>query len=110
MAEATYARYRDLGIMVRRELQRLGLEPLAREDCACPVVTTFTPPGDDTSRAFVARCQEWGYTIGGQSAYLAARRHVQIATMGAITTEQLKPLFASLARWLVRQPAMALAQ
>jgi aspartate aminotransferase-like enzyme len=108
-AEATYARYKDMGAFVRHELRNLNLTPLAREDCACPVVTTFTPPGDESSTDFVARCSAWGYAIGGQSAYLAARRYVQIATMGAVTPAHVRPLFARLARLLVRRPTLALA-
>jgi aspartate aminotransferase-like enzyme len=109
-AQATYARYAELGVFVRQRLRQLGLEPLSREDCACPVVTTFTPPGTQSSADFVARCRGWGYAIGGQSAYLAERRFVQIATMGAVTREQVAPLFARLGRRLARRWAMALAE
>src|SRR5208282_6858402 len=75
---------------------QVGLEPLAAETCACPVVATFVPPGGEPSEAFVARCQSWGYAIGGQSGYLAARGLVQIATMGAVTQETCVPLFEHL--------------
>jgi aspartate aminotransferase-like enzyme len=109
-ATATYARYASLGIHVRQELRRLGLEPLAQDDHACPVVTTFTPPGDETSAEFVARCRDWGYAIGGQSAYLAERRYVQIATMGAVTRDQVEPLFDRIGQWLAKAPALALAR
>jgi aspartate aminotransferase-like enzyme len=109
-ARATYARYADLGIWVRQQLRQLDLEPLAQEDCACAVVTTFTPPGADSSRAFVDRCRGWGFAIGGQSAYLAERRFVQIATMGAVSREMVRPLFGRVGRWLDRKPALALAR
>jgi aspartate aminotransferase-like enzyme len=109
-AQATYARYAALGVHVRQELRRLGLEPLAEDDHACPVVTTFTPPGDETSAEFVARCRDWGFAIGGQSAYLAQRRYVQIATMGAVTLDQVEPLFGHIGRWLAKSPALALAR
>src|SRR5207244_3965787 len=56
-AKATYARYAELGVCVRRELRQLGLEPLVQEEHACPVVTSFTPPGQESSTAFVARCR-----------------------------------------------------
>jgi hypothetical protein len=46
----------------------------------------------------VERCRAWGYAIGGQSGYLAERRLVQIATMGAIGREDLIPLFQHLHR------------
>ena len=109
-AEETYARYAELGQYVRRQLRQLGLEPLARDEHACPVVTTFTPPADETSTSFVARCRAWGYAIGGQSAYLAERRYVQIATMGAMTREMVTPLFGRIGRWLAKTPQLALAR
>jgi aspartate aminotransferase-like enzyme/N-acyl-L-homoserine lactone synthetase len=109
-AQATYARYAELGAHVRQQLRRLGLEPLAAEDCVCPVVTTFAPPNAEPSSVFVARCRAWGFAIGGQSAYLAQRRLVQIATMGAVTHQKLTPLFEQLEHWLNRSAALALAE
>ena len=109
-AAETYARYTELGTYVRRQLRQLGLEPLARDEHSCPVVTTFTPPGEETSTSFVARCRAWGYAIGGQSAYLAERRYVQIATMGAMTREMVTPLFGRIGRWLAKTPQLALAR
>src|SRR5262249_53684014 len=78
---------------VRQQLRRLGLEPLAPDSCACPVVTTFAPPGGESSAEFVARCRSWGFSIGGESGYLTERRLVQIATMGAVTLKMVSPLF-----------------
>ncbi|HYV35031.1 MAG TPA: aminotransferase class V-fold PLP-dependent enzyme [Gemmataceae bacterium] len=109
-AQATYQRYAELGSVVRQNLRQLGLEPLAEEEWACPVVTTFTPPGDDSAGAFVDRCRAWGFAIGGQSAYLAERRFVQIATMGAMTQEMVSPLFERIGGWLAKKPGLALAQ
>jgi aspartate aminotransferase-like enzyme len=106
-AEATYARYAELGGYVRRRLRQLGLGPLAREDCAAPVVATFAPPGGLTSGAFVERCLSWGIAIGGQSGYLAERRLVQVATMGAVTREMCGALFQHLEDWLRPEPALA---
>jgi len=106
-ARAAYARYADLGVYVRQELRCLGLEPLTQEAWAAPVVTTFAPPGGESAPAFVARCRRWGFAIGGQSGYLAQRRLVQIATMGAVTREMCAPLFAHLQRWLAAKPALA---
>ena len=88
--------------------RKLALEPLALDAHACPVVTTFAPPGKESSAAFVRRCRAWGYAIGGQSAYLAERRYVQIATMGAVTREQVEPLFERIGHWLAKTPALAL--
>jgi aspartate aminotransferase-like enzyme len=98
-AQATYDRYYALGVYVRDKLRRLGLEPLAQDAWAAPVVTTFAPPGEESSGAFVDRCRGWGFDIGGQSRYLAQRRLVQIATMGAVTVDRCAPLFESLRRY-----------
>lgn len=106
-ARTCYDRYAALGVDVRGQLRRLGLEPLAAEDCAAPVVTTFAPPAEESAEAFVARCHFWGYAIGGQSGYLAERRMVQIATMGAVTREACAPLFTLLEEALIARPALA---
>jgi aspartate aminotransferase-like enzyme len=109
-ARASYDRYAELGVYVRQQLRRLRLEPLAQDEHACPVVTTFTPPGDESSAAFVGRCRRWGFAIGGLSAYLAERRYVQIATMGAVTRAEVAPLFDRIGRWLTKIPVLALAR
>ena len=59
--------------------------------------------------AFVARCRGWGYAIGGESAYLAQRRLVQIATMGAITREKFEGVFDRLQRWLAQRPVLTMS-
>ena len=97
-AQAAYQRYHAMGAYVRDRLRQLGLEPLAQDAWASPVVTTFAPPGEESSAAFVERCRDWGFDIGGQSRYLAQRRLVQIATMGAITADLCAPLFEQLRR------------
>src|SRR5262249_6210096 len=70
---------------------------------------TFAPPGKESSVAFVSRCRSWGHAIGGESAYLAQRRLVQIATMGAITREKVEGLFDHLDTWLAPRAAPLLA-
>lgn len=99
-AQSVYKRYHELGRFVRKELQRLGLPPLAEEQHACPVLATFAPPGEECSEDFVERCLSWGIAIGGQSGYLAERRLVQIATMGAVTQRMCQTLFDYLAEWM----------
>ena len=106
-ARARFDHYRKLGAYVRRQLRKVGLESLAAEEVACPVVTTFAPPQEESSEEFVARCRSWGFVIGGQSGYLAQRRLVQIATMGAIHREECTPLFEHLAAYLMHQPSLA---
>jgi aspartate aminotransferase-like enzyme len=100
-AAERYEQYASLGRYVREELRDVGLEPLARDEWAAPVVTTFTPPNGDSSSAFVDRCRRWGYIIGGQSGYLAEKCLVQIATMGAVTREDCAGLFKHLHQLLV---------
>jgi aspartate aminotransferase-like enzyme len=99
-ARSRYAAYQALGASIREELRQLELPPIASEECAAPVVTTFAPPGTESSESFVGRCKAWGYSIGGHSQYLAERRLVQIATMGAISREDCTGLFDRLRRWL----------
>jgi aspartate aminotransferase-like enzyme/GNAT superfamily N-acetyltransferase len=99
-ARTRYERYAAQGAYVRQQLRSAGLPPLADEACACPVVTTFVPPLGESSHAFVARCLEWGYAIGGQSGYLAERTLVQIATMGDVTRKACDPLFEHLQGYL----------
>jgi aspartate aminotransferase-like enzyme len=104
-AQARYRHYAELGAFVRDRLREMGFDPLADEEHACPVVTTFAPPGLETSEAFVARCRAGGFEIGGQSGYLAERRLVQIATMGAVTRAACAPLFDHLGGWVHRPPS-----
>jgi aspartate aminotransferase-like enzyme len=100
LAEECYLRYRRLGQHVRTQLRQLELSPLADETCAAPVITTFASPHEEASEAFVARCQFWGFAIGGASGYLQERRLVQIANMGAIRQEDITPLFEQLRDYL----------
>jgi aspartate aminotransferase-like enzyme len=99
-ATARYRHYRELGRYVRERLRGLGIEPLADEEHACPVITTVAPPALEPAEAFVRRCQDAGFAVGGQSGYLAERRLVQIATMGAVTREDCTALFQHLERSL----------
>ena len=97
-ARAVYHRYHELGLRIRQHLGELGFRPLAEEEWASPVVTTFEPTETESSAEFVQRCRSWGFTIGGESAYLSQRRLVQIATMGAVSWEMVAPLFENLTR------------
>jgi aspartate aminotransferase-like enzyme len=105
-AEGSYIRYRELGAWVRAQLRKIGLMPLAGEHCSSPVVTTFAPPGDESSQDFVDRCRTWGFAIGGESAYLARRRFVQIANMGAVRQDMFAALFDHLECWLASSLVM----
>jgi aspartate aminotransferase-like enzyme len=105
MAQTQYDRYAALGVYVRQRLRHMKLPLLARDAWACPVITTFAPPGDESAATFVALCRSWGFAIGGQSQYLMERRLVQIATMGAVTHVDCEPLFDRLEHWLGRQTA-----
>ena len=85
--------YSLLGSLVRQRLREMGVEPMVDGPVAAPVVTTFVPP----QPGFLARCNDLGYRIGGESGYLAARGLVQIATMGAVLASQVNALFDRLA-------------
>ncbi len=84
-AAAHFEHYQTLGTRLRAGLRRVGLIPLAAEQFANPVVTTFRPPASFTASQFLERCARAGFQIGGQSEYLARRGLVQVATMGATT-------------------------
>ncbi len=97
-AVARYKSYASVGRYVQRQLRHIGLPPIANEKIACPTLSTFAPWEGWTSPAFVELCRRAGFIVGGQSAYLAERRLVQIATMGAITCEDCAPLFEYLSQ------------
>jgi aspartate aminotransferase-like enzyme len=97
-AQNRYENYAATGREIRRQLRRLGLAPLAQECHSGPTIATFSPPRGWESQAFVDLCRNWGFLIGGQSAYLSERRLVQIANMGAITGATCAPLFSRLER------------
>lgn len=103
-AQRRYDHYASLGRHVRTRLQELGMPPLAAEQVASPVITSFYPPGRESAIEFVSRCETWGFLIGGQSGYLAEQRVVQIANMGAVSRADLDRLFNRLKGWLERQP------
>jgi aspartate aminotransferase-like enzyme len=106
-AQAIYARYHEMGVRVRQHLRRLGLTPLAREEYASPVITTFAPAGEESSQAFVQQMQSWGFAVGGESGYLSCRRLVQIATMGAVRWDTVAPLFDHLESHLAKKAFLA---
>lgn len=95
LALARYGRYARLGAYVRGQLHKLGVRPLAADAVAAPVLTTFRPPGGESTRSFVERCRTAGFDIGGESRYLARRGLAQIATMGATTRADVAAFFES---------------
>ena len=106
--------------------------PRARAACAGPSWSRWPPDAapvrwsprsrrraSTAPQEFVQRCRRWGFAIGGESSYLAERRLVQIATMGAVTRELCEPLFdhlriesrrARAAEADIRTPIAALAE
>ena len=101
--QARYDHYAALGLFVRDRLRSIGLPPMAPEDVASPVITSFYPPGRESATEFVSRCETWGFLIGGQSGCLAEQRVVQIANMGAISRDDLERLFSRLETWMARR-------
>ncbi len=100
--ELTYDRYAQLGQFVRDHLRKLGLPPLISEPDAAPVVTTFSPPAGLNPDAFIQRCLDWGYQIGGESRYLRERNWLQLATMGDVSLHDCQRIFDKLTTWLER--------
>jgi aspartate aminotransferase-like enzyme len=97
---ARFAHYADLGRFVRRGLKELGLQPVTAEEWAAPVITSFMPPEGWTAEDLAAACRSLGYELAYASRYLRRRNWVQIATMGDITRDDLRPIFAGLAKLL----------
>src|SRR5205823_1960962 len=54
-ADTAYGHYAQLGVFVRERLRQLGLEPLAADENASPIVTTFALPAGEPSAHFVHR-------------------------------------------------------
>ncbi len=88
-APLRYESYRALSAILRAGLRRLGVTPLADEQFACPIVTTFRPPARHSAAEFLEHCTNIGFQIGGQSEYLASRELVQVATMGATSRDDV---------------------
>lgn len=98
----TFARYVQMGNFIRDELRKLDLPPLVPDDISAPVVTTFSPPAGLTADAFIQRCLDWGYQIGGESGYLRQKNWLQLATMGDVQLADCQALFDRLRVWLKR--------
>jgi aspartate aminotransferase-like enzyme len=96
LAAARYERNAELGACLRGGLRELGIAPLADEAIASGAFTTFAPPGGESAAAFVERAAAAGFDIGGQSEYLARRRLVQVATMGATTRDDVAAFISHL--------------
>lgn len=91
-----HERYARIGRHVRRRLRELGIDPLASEESAAPVITTFAPPAGYDSEQFVAVCRSWGYELAGDGRYLGKRGYVQIGTMGDTDEAMLDGFFVRL--------------
>jgi aspartate aminotransferase-like enzyme len=96
---ARHAHYARLGRRVRAGLRALGLQPVAPEREASPVITTFAPPPHVDPGELLAFCRAAGFGLGGGSAYLRARGWLQIATMGAVQAQDVERLFVRLGEW-----------
>ena len=98
-----YAQYDQLGRFVRQGLRRLGMRPVAPEERASPVITSFAPPLGMAAETLLAQCRSWGFGLGGGSRYLHDRGWLQIATMGDVGQADVEHLFALLQDWLVQR-------
>jgi aspartate aminotransferase-like enzyme/predicted N-acetyltransferase YhbS len=95
-----YESYARLGALVRAGLRAAGIDPIAPDSCAAPVITSFAAPAAMTPALFVALCRGWGFEIGGLSEYLEKRAWGQIATMGAVREREVRGLMRRVARHL----------
>ena len=104
---ARFEHYQTVGQYLRRRLTDLGIDPLAHERWAAPVMTTFTPPRGESTPRFVSQCRRWGFEVAGMSRYRASRRWGQITTMGQTSVETIAPLLEHLGRWIEHGPGRA---
>jgi aspartate aminotransferase-like enzyme len=95
-----YERYARMGQIVRAGLRDAGVDPIAPEAIAAPVITSFVCPRNMGSAAFVALCRKWGFDVAGLSRYLERRGWSQIATMGPVRESDVRRFLATLARWM----------
>ena len=94
--KARFEQIAKVGGLVRSRLEKAGFTVMAPAKIANPSIVTFAPPESMTTAEFVEMCRGWGYQIAGQSGYLAERRLVQIAVMGAVSTRDVEPLLDKL--------------
>ncbi len=90
---------------VRQGLAELGIQSLAPESRAAPVVTTFKPPHGLGSLEFVALARKWGFRVAGASSYLQERRWVQVANMGEVDASHIESFLKNLGAWLDSHPS-----
>ncbi len=91
-----------LGRLIRAGLRGLGIDPIADEGSAAPVITSFAPPSGLSADSFASACRSIGFEVAHASGYLRRRGWAQIATMGAVDRDDLTRLFDGLARRLGR--------
>jgi aspartate aminotransferase-like enzyme/GNAT superfamily N-acetyltransferase len=96
----TYARQAELGRHLRAGLRKLGITPLAEEEVSAPTITTFASPQSVKASQFLHLAQKWGFTLAGASKYLQTRGLIQVATLGAISHDQVDDFLAHLQSWL----------
>ena len=97
LRQQRYRHFRELGRYVRDQLRAMGIEPLAAESCAAPVITSFRPPTGQQQDEFLRYCSGLGYDLSGRSVYLRRRGLVQIATMGDVSRDDCRRFFEKLA-------------
>jgi aspartate aminotransferase-like enzyme len=88
-AQARFLHQERLGRWLRAQMRDCGLEQIAAEPHAAPVIASFPLPHSGFARG----CLRAGFRIATESDYLCARRWGQIATMGNLTQVALEPLF-----------------
>jgi aspartate aminotransferase-like enzyme len=96
-ARERYEQYARLGQLVRTGLRRIGIEPIAAEGWAAPVITSFACPRGMATASVVRHCRSRGFDIGGESEYLRRRRWAQVATMGAVVEGDVRDFLAVIA-------------
>lgn len=98
LARGDFSELRSLAGWMRRELEALGLRPLAAEDVASPgIITLALEPGDDAQALGDALALS-GFALSYRSEYLRHRNWIQIALMGECSRQKLERLLHALKR------------
>lgn len=81
---------------IRKNLDKLGFEIIAGEDCSTPGLITISLPNWISSEDLGLKLQDEGYLLHWRSEYLLKRNWIQIALMSSYSKEKIKPLFQQL--------------
>lgn len=93
-----FAARRELALWLRSRLEALGIEVLAREEIAAPMVLTLRPPAGLPAREIGEALEAEGIWLSYRSGYLLERNLFQVCLMGEHDQGELEVLLGALER------------